>query len=572
MGREVRLAPPAVGHVRVALGRREIGVPEHLLHGAEIGAPLEQMRRERVAEQVRMDAFGLEPGLLRELAQDQEGSRPGQGAATRVQEQVGPVAPVEMRAAEREVPADRLGCRSAEGDDALLVALAEDADDAGVDVDRRACQADRLGDAQPRAVHELHEGAIAHRPRRRPVGSLDQALGLGRRERARQLADAPWRRDLRRRVVLAEAQQQLVAEGRAHGGDPSRDRRGREPHRAHGRDPRLEHLRRCRRDRAVEEDRQGREITTVGVDRAGGALRGEQEQVALYLGVGRRRGGGRHAAGPDSARRALLLRGGGGLSRAGVARVVDPPQPAGVDVAVDLRRRERGVPEQLLDRAEIGSAFEEMRRVRVPQPVGVAHQPAQHRRVERTTAVREEQRVVRAPGERGPCVTEIQAQGVRRPLAEGHDALLAALAEDVHRLLVEVDVGEAEPHRLGAPQAARVRQLEDRRVPDRERPVSRDRGEQFLDVRELRRVGQPAPLARGERDLGHARCAEGEPDERPHCGEPPGDRRRREPTAAATELGGVLRERLDVDVVEHLGPCGRASRRSRRDRTRTPAG
>ena len=32
VSREVRLAAPAVGHVRVELGRGEVGVPEHLLH------------------------------------------------------------------------------------------------------------------------------------------------------------------------------------------------------------------------------------------------------------------------------------------------------------------------------------------------------------------------------------------------------------------------------------------------------------------------------------------------------------------------------------------------------------
>jgi len=31
---EVQLAPPPVGDVRLQLGRREVGVPEHLLHGA----------------------------------------------------------------------------------------------------------------------------------------------------------------------------------------------------------------------------------------------------------------------------------------------------------------------------------------------------------------------------------------------------------------------------------------------------------------------------------------------------------------------------------------------------------
>jgi hypothetical protein len=43
---EVQLAAAAIGDVRVELGRGQVGVPEHLLHGAEVGAPLEEVRRE----------------------------------------------------------------------------------------------------------------------------------------------------------------------------------------------------------------------------------------------------------------------------------------------------------------------------------------------------------------------------------------------------------------------------------------------------------------------------------------------------------------------------------------------
>ena len=52
--------------------------------------------------------------------------------------------------------------------------------------------------------------------------------------------------------------------------------------------------------------------------------------------------------------------------------VVDAPRPLRVDMAVDLGSRERRVPEQLLDRAQVGAAFEQVGRVRVAQPVGVA--------------------------------------------------------------------------------------------------------------------------------------------------------------------------------------------------------
>ena len=74
---EVRLAAAAVGDVRVELGRRQVGVAEHLLHRAQVGAALEQVRRERVAEEVGVDALRVEARLAGERAQDQEGARSG---------------------------------------------------------------------------------------------------------------------------------------------------------------------------------------------------------------------------------------------------------------------------------------------------------------------------------------------------------------------------------------------------------------------------------------------------------------------------------------------------------------
>ena len=64
---------------------------EHFLDRSQVGASLEQVRRERVAQEVRMDSQRVEPGLLGELAQDQEGARPRQRAAAGVQEELGAV-------------------------------------------------------------------------------------------------------------------------------------------------------------------------------------------------------------------------------------------------------------------------------------------------------------------------------------------------------------------------------------------------------------------------------------------------------------------------------------------------
>ena len=69
--------------------------------------------------------------------------------------------------------------------------------------------------------------------------------------------------------------------------------------------------------------------------------------------------------------------------------------------------------------------------------------------------------VVGAPHERRPPVLEVDAQAVRGLLAERHGALLAALAANEERLLLEVDGGEREVDRLLRPQPRRVEELEE---------------------------------------------------------------------------------------------------------------
>src|SRR5262245_9242316 len=71
--------------------------------------------------------------------------------------------------------------------------------------------------------------------------------------------------------------------------------------------------------------------------------------------------------------------------RPGRRSIVDAPQSPAVDMAVDLCRAQRAVAQQLLDDAEVGSAFQEMRRERVPQVVGMRNHPAERARVEAAT-------------------------------------------------------------------------------------------------------------------------------------------------------------------------------------------
>src|SRR5689334_20994972 len=99
----VQLAPTPIGYVRVQLGRREIGMAEHFLDRAEVRAAFEQVRRERVPQQVRVHTGGIEAGLLGSAPENQECAGARERPALRVEEELGAVAAVEMRPAARQV-------------------------------------------------------------------------------------------------------------------------------------------------------------------------------------------------------------------------------------------------------------------------------------------------------------------------------------------------------------------------------------------------------------------------------------------------------------------------------------
>src|SRR5439155_9871161 len=149
-------------------------------------------------------------------------------------------------------------------------------------------------------------------------------------------------------------------------------------------------------------------------------------------------------------------------SRARMGLVVDLPQARRIDVAVHLRRRERAVPEQLLDRAQVGAALEEMRRERVPETVWVREESPERARVETAAAGGEEERVLGPARELRTRLPQVDGDAVRRLLAERHDPLLVALAADVDELLLEVDVGEVEVDGFLGAEPRRVDELHER--------------------------------------------------------------------------------------------------------------
>src|SRR5918996_6034221 len=197
--------------MRVELGGAEIGVSEHLLDAPQVGAALEQMRGEGVPEQMGVDLRGVEPGLGCEAAKDEERARARERTPLGVQEELRPVTPVEVGAAAGEVAAEGLSSLRPQGDDSLLVPLPDAADEPALEVDAAPLEPDRLGDAQPGAVEELDEGAVAQRARRDPVGRVDQALDFGERKRPRKARAAARQVDVGGRVVGPEAERDEMA-------------------------------------------------------------------------------------------------------------------------------------------------------------------------------------------------------------------------------------------------------------------------------------------------------------------------------------------------------------------------
>src|SRR5205085_4589918 len=123
VGTEVELAPTAIADVRVDLGGRRVGKKKNLLDATEIGAALQQVRGERMPEQVRVDPPRLEARLLRQAAQDQEHACARQATALSVEEELRPMPPIEMRPSARDVAPERVGRGPAERHDSLLRAL-----------------------------------------------------------------------------------------------------------------------------------------------------------------------------------------------------------------------------------------------------------------------------------------------------------------------------------------------------------------------------------------------------------------------------------------------------------------
>lgn len=160
-----------------------------------------------------MDALGLKPRLVRQAPKDEEGAGPRERTTLGVEEQLGPVALVEMRSAPRHVEDERIHTLPAEGHDPFLVTLSEATNDAVLEVDAAPVKRDGLGYPKPGSVEQLHQRAITEIARFGPVRGFDQALDLLWRQDARELPTSPGGLYLARWIVGAFADQdQMLVE------------------------------------------------------------------------------------------------------------------------------------------------------------------------------------------------------------------------------------------------------------------------------------------------------------------------------------------------------------------------
>ena len=179
------------------------------------------------------------------------------------------------------------------------------------------------------------------------------------------------------------------------------------------------------------------------------------------------------------------------------------------------------MPEQLLDDAQVGTALEQVRRERVAERVradlaaqagalgGGGHGGPGLLAREPSTAVAEEQRpaahrldVVARDAARREDRPSQATQMVDRYLADRHEPLLVALADDPHEGAVERQVLAVEPDRLAHPQTRGVQQLEQCPIAD---AAGRCRLEQPFDLADVERVGQIAGSAAAGRDASRRR-------------------------------------------------------------------
>lgn len=241
MGGLVSASEAVGGDVSVDLGGGELGVAEHFLDASEVGASVEQMGGEAVAEFVGRD-LGIEPrGEQMAFQAVLKGARWERAGIVTAAPEDGLIG---FWAQTQDLPVGlhRPEGMGTDGNEALFAAFAEDADHGFVRVQILHAQAAEFGDTQAAGVDEFENGGVA-----RGYGGVEGAAGFrflgsvefacGSREEGLHLFDGEesdeasgqlWKRkvlDWSRSDVTAPEQEPIE---RAQGGETQADGGGAE--------------------------------------------------------------------------------------------------------------------------------------------------------------------------------------------------------------------------------------------------------------------------------------------------------------------------------------------------------
>lgn len=161
----------------VDLRRRDVGVTEQRLNAPQIGAALQQMRRERMTQLVRRARL-LDPRRARVRAEELPHTLPRERPAARRQEQHRRRARLRVLRANGEVRIDRREARLAERNKAALPALSKGKNEPLTPLDVRQAEPDELAHAQPSRVENVQHRPIAEPSKRSGVRPVQQPPDL----------------------------------------------------------------------------------------------------------------------------------------------------------------------------------------------------------------------------------------------------------------------------------------------------------------------------------------------------------------------------------------------------------
>src|SRR5436190_8212077 len=147
--------------VSIDLGRGDVDMTKHLLYRAEIGPPLEKVRREGVPQRVGRHVLG-DCGAFDVAAKDLPGAHSREGPPARVEEEHSlSLSLLESRPELAQVDRHGADRGTADGNEPLLAALAEHANETFLEQEVANAERDPLRHPETGAIRELEERPVA---------------------------------------------------------------------------------------------------------------------------------------------------------------------------------------------------------------------------------------------------------------------------------------------------------------------------------------------------------------------------------------------------------------------------